>query len=59
LALPAFIIQDVPPFDPSLKELADVREVVETLSSIRAFANVESVQKKKRGERGGFEEEEE
>ena len=41
--------------DPSVEELADVREVVEAFSSIRAFADVESVQKKKRKDRGGFE----
>ncbi|MDD3042331.1 MAG: nucleoside triphosphate pyrophosphohydrolase [Methanosarcinaceae archaeon] len=42
--------------DPCVEELADVREVVKALSSIRAFEDVESVQKKKREQRGGFEE---
>ncbi|MCQ1535564.1 phosphoribosyl-ATP pyrophosphohydrolase [Methanosarcina sp. KYL-1] len=41
--------------DPCVEELADVKEVIDTLSRIRGFEDVLRVQEKKREERGGFE----
>lgn len=40
--------------NPCVEELADVKEVIDALSGIRGFGDVESVQEKKRTERGGF-----
>lgn len=38
----------------SVEELADVCEVVEALRSLPEYADVETIQKEKREERGGF-----
>jgi predicted house-cleaning noncanonical NTP pyrophosphatase (MazG superfamily) len=40
--------------NPCVEELADIREVVDSLSGIQKFQEVVSVQEKKRIERGGF-----
>lgn len=40
--------------NPCVEELADVKEVIDALSGIRGFGDVESVQERKREERGGF-----
>jgi len=40
--------------NPCVEELADIKEVVDSLSRIGKFQDVESVQEKKRMERGGF-----
>ncbi len=40
--------------NPCVEELADVREVIDALSSIREFENIMSVQDRKKEERGGF-----
>jgi predicted house-cleaning noncanonical NTP pyrophosphatase (MazG superfamily) len=40
--------------NPCVEELADVREVIDALSSIREFENVMSVQERKKEEKGGF-----
>lgn len=38
----------------SVEELADVKEVIDALSGIRGFEDVEGMQERKREERGGF-----
>ncbi|MCC4769403.1 phosphoribosyl-ATP pyrophosphohydrolase [Methanosarcina sp. DH2] len=40
--------------NPCVEELADVKEVIDTLSGIRGFEDVVNVQERKREERGGF-----
>ena len=40
--------------NPCVEELADIKEVIDSLSSIRKFQDVDSIQVKKRMERGGF-----
>lgn len=40
--------------NPCVEELADIKEVIDSLSRIRKFQDVDSIQKKKRIERGGF-----
>jgi predicted house-cleaning noncanonical NTP pyrophosphatase (MazG superfamily) len=40
--------------NPCVEELADMKEVIYALSGIKGFEDVESVQERKREERGGF-----
>lgn len=40
--------------NPCVEELADVKEVIDALSGVRGLGGVESVQERKRKERGGF-----
>ncbi len=42
--------------DPTEEELADVLEVVMALQKLTEYSNVEETRKKKRDDRGGFEE---
>lgn len=40
--------------NPCVEELADIKEVIDTLSEIKGFEDVVSVQEKKKKDRGGF-----